>query len=260
VHLLDKDNQINRWIGISLAAHLLIAAILGWSTFPTREKREFYTPVYKVNLVTPERPKQMQVKKSVTAKKPAAAAPAKKKEAKTATKKELPASPPAKTRAVKKTTIPVADPAAAITALREKQEAAMAVEKIKDMLADEEEDKALPGRKAAQKDAKPSVPQGVKKISLSDMDKAMKKYYDSLWKKIQAAWALPGSGSFDGLTAIVSARIGRDGGLISASIEEGSGNGFYDQSTLRAVGKAAPFEPLPEGYEGGLEVGFRFKL
>jgi len=254
VHLLDKDKQINKWIGISLAAHLLIATFLGWISAPSRAEREFYAPVYKVNLVTPERPKQRQVKKSVAEKKTAPVKPAKKK-AKTPPKKKPAERPPAKTKSVKRKTGPASDPAAAITALREKQETAMAVEKIKERLSAKG-----PESKDPTEISEPAIPRGVKKLSQIDMDRAMKKYYDGLWKKIQAAWALPGSGGFEGLTAIVSARIGRDGGLISASIEEGSGNGFYDQSTLRAVEKAGPFEPLPEGYEGGLEVGFRFKL
>lgn len=260
MHLLDNDNQINKWIGISLAAHLLIASLLGWISGPSRANREFYTPVYKVNLVTPEKPKQRQAKKRVATKKPAVTRPAKKKKAKAATKKKPPVSPPIKAKALKKTTRPIDDPAAAITALRKKQETAIAVEKIKESLTGKETVKALPDDGAAQKNVESTSPEGVKKVSLSDMDKVMKKYYDSLWEKIQAAWALPGSGSFEGLTAIVSARIGRNGKLISTLIEEGSGNGFYDQSTLRAIGKAAPFEPLPKGYEGGLEVGFRFKL
>ncbi|MBE9537384.1 MAG: cell envelope integrity protein TolA [Proteobacteria bacterium] len=260
MHPLDKDKQINKWVGISLAAHLLMAGLLGWINTPSRTKKEFYTPVYKVNLVTPERPKKKVARKRVKAKRPAAAKPAKKKKTKTAPKKKPSASAPVKAKAVKKSTTAAIDPSAAIAALRKKQEAAVAVEKIKERLADEEEDKVLPDHKAATKDIGPETPQGVKKVSLSDMDKAMKKYYDSLWEKIQAVWALPGSGSFEGMTAIISATIGRGGMLISASIEEGSGNGFYDQSTLRAVKKAAPFEPLPEGYEGGLEVGFRFKL
>jgi TolA protein len=260
VHLLDKGDQINKWIGISLAAHLLIASLLGWITAPSPTKREFYSPVYKVNLVTLEKPKKRQAKKRVKAKRPAAAKAAKKKKAKTAPKKKSPPNTPVKAKAVKKAARPVADPSAAIAALREKQEAEMAVEKIKERLAGQEADKATSDQRPAQKDAEPAVPQGVKKVSLIDMDRAMRKYYDSLWGKIQEAWTLPGSGSFEGLTAIVSARIGRDGRLMFVSIEEGSGNGFYDQSTLRAVKKAAPFEPLPEGYEGGLEVGFRFKL
>jgi TolA protein len=260
VHLLDKGDQINKWIVISLAAHLLIASLLGWINKPSSTKREFYSPVYKVNLVTPEKPKQKQAKKRIKAKKPAAAKAAKKKKAKTAAKKKPPARTPVKAKAVKKVARPLADPSAAIAALREKQEAEMAVEKIKERLAGQEEDKATSDQRPAQKDAEPATPQGVKRVSLIDMDRAMRKYYDSLWGEIQAAWTLPGSGRFEGLTTIVSATIGRDGSLMSVSIEEGSMNGFYDQSTLRAVEKAAPFEPLPEGYEGGLEVGFRFKL
>lgn len=65
-------------------------------------------------------------------------------------------------------------------------------------------------------------------------------------EKIQNSWTYPGP--TPNLETIVTIRIDRrDGRLLERRIERSSGNGVYDQYVIRAIEKAAPFWPLPEG-------------
>lgn len=64
--------------------------------------------------------------------------------------------------------------------------------------------------------------------------------------KIQDSWTYPGPAP--DLRTMVTIRIDRrDGRLLERRIERPSGNGVYDQYVIRAIEKAAPFWPLPEG-------------
>jgi TonB family protein len=76
---------------------------------------------------------------------------------------------------------------------------------------------------------------------------------------VQENWSYPEAYQRAGLSMIVSLRIARTGKLISVWVEERSGNPRFDSSLVNAVKKAAPFEPLPQGFDGAwLETGLRF--
>lgn len=57
-------------------------------------------------------------------------------------------------------------------------------------------------------------------------------------------------------------RIGRDGTVTLARLEDGSGIAFFDQTAMRALQSATPLPPLPAGYDGewlGVHFGFEYQ-
>ncbi|OGL46212.1 MAG: protein TolA [Candidatus Schekmanbacteria bacterium RBG_16_38_10] len=86
-------------------------------------------------------------------------------------------------------------------------------------------------------------------------------YYSIIWSKIKDAWVLPeNTTSVDKkLEAIIAIRIKKDGEIVKVWTEKSSGNNYFDQSALRAIAKANPLPPVPEGYgEEYFELGIRF--
>lgn len=257
---MNRFNNLNgftTWLVISLFIHLLVLSSANYLGKRKEVNRDFYAPVYKVNLVSLDKPKPVKIKKSKraitkkTAAKKKTSAPAVK------AKKKIKAktSPKKRVNAVQPETV---DTDAAIAALRRDMEPTIAVERIREKLERElaAEDKTITREAEITSSA---LKTGVKKVDVREMDKALQDYYDTVWEKIENSWVLPGTGDFSGMTSIVSVIISASGQLMEVSIEEGSGNGFYDQSAIRAVRKATPFPPLPAGYNKGMEIGFRFK-
>lgn len=133
---------------------------------------------------------------------------------------------------------------------------------------------ALRAMREKQRDALPSgdrapVPKGgtgapgVRSSGVADreiLDLRYRLYYNMIWEKIRNAWVLPEGITKDkNLEVIVALRIKRDGTIEKYWIEKGSGNTYFDQSTIRAINKANPLPPLPEGFmEEIFEVGVRF--
>jgi TolA protein len=246
----NNKNRLKRWLGISLALHIVIIGLALLLTSKKQSDKVFYTPSYKVDLVTVQKAKPAKAKKT-KATKSRVSSHKKKKAAKkrTKTKKK-------RTTSKKKRKTADIDPSKAIERLRNKHAKDIDIEESV-ARARASIDKET-GEKTGQKTASSSRPESVKKMQNSDIDKELKEYYDTLWNRIKDSWVLPGQADFSGMTAVVSVIIGSDGKLLDLSIEKGSGNGFFDASTLRAIRKSAPFPPLPVGYEGGLEIGFRF--
>ena len=91
-------------------------------------------------------------------------------------------------------------------------------------------------------------------------------YYDQIWARIKAAWALPeGVAAADGkLLTVIGIRISASGVIEEQWIERRSGNIYYDQSAVRALKKfneANPLPPLPDGLgKETLEVGINFRV
>jgi len=71
-------------------------------------------------------------------------------------------------------------------------------------------------------------------------------YTAQLLAAIDRAWTRPPVA--DGVHAIVSFHILRDGTISDLAVRETSGFNNFDLSALRAVQNAAPFPPLPRGY------------
>ncbi len=84
-------------------------------------------------------------------------------------------------------------------------------------------------------------------------------YYESVWNKIRAAWVLPVYGTAAAREAEVSITIDRSGKVLNMRFEKKSGDAVFDRSVLRAVKKADPLPPIPEGLRlNRLELGIRF--
>jgi colicin import membrane protein len=88
-------------------------------------------------------------------------------------------------------------------------------------------------------------------------------YNAEIWHKIQKNWAFSeemARGRRD-LEATIVVKIMREGEIRDIWFERRSGNGYFDDSALKAVKKADPLPPLPKGYTRSYyEVGFRFNL
>lgn len=96
-----------------------------------------------------------------------------------------------------------------------------------------------------------------KKITRELFDLEFKAYYNKVGSRIQSLWVYTGEGR--GLEAWLSIKIARSGELKAVGVERRSGSSLFDESAMKAVKKAAPFPPLPEGLEGDfLEIGVRF--
>ncbi|MGK7346244.1 MAG: energy transducer TonB [Candidatus Nitrospinota bacterium M3_3B_026] len=91
-------------------------------------------------------------------------------------------------------------------------------------------------------------------------------YFPYVWylkimeRKVTESWITHGI-DITGKRAdpVVRFRITRDGSVTGLRMERSSGSSALDQSAIDAVMSAAPFPPLPEGFEGGsLGVHFAF--
>jgi protein TonB len=71
-------------------------------------------------------------------------------------------------------------------------------------------------------------------------------YLDQLLSAIDSKWVRPPLG--EGVQAIISFRIQRDGSLTDLQVAESSGYNSFDLAALRAVQNASPFPPLPRAY------------
>ncbi len=85
------------------------------------------------------------------------------------------------------------------------------------------------------------------------------RYYTSVYNKIYNAWVLPGYSSKRQLEAIVNIKIAKNGKILKTKFEQTSSSAYFDRSVLRAIKKADPLPPLPQGFnEKYLELGIRF--
>ncbi len=85
-------------------------------------------------------------------------------------------------------------------------------------------------------------------------------YYRLIWARIKKQWTIsPGLLPRENIGAVIHVRVLRNGDVEGISFEKRSGNRYFDESALRAVRKASPFPPLPEGTgDGEVEMGIRF--
>lgn len=102
------------------------------------------------------------------------------------------------------------------------------------------------------------------KIS-SDLEFKLEEYYSKMVEsKIKEEWTIPENLLKDkewvDLEAIIVIIIERNGKIQKWWFEKKSGNGFYDQSAIRAIKKAEPLPPIPkELNKEMLEFGIRFR-
>jgi len=94
----------------------------------------------------------------------------------------------------------------------------------------------------------------------AELSMKMKVYYTIIWERIKGQWALPPHLlSEKKVEAVIHLRVLRNGAVTDVNFEKRSGNRYFDDSTMKALGKASPFPPLPEQIRGdSLELGIRF--
>lgn len=104
-----------------------------------------------------------------------------------------------------------------------------------------------------------SVPSSDKK-SNGGRDDGMREYYTLIWSRIRNMWTLPPDIlPRKDIEAVIHVTIARNGNVVDMYFEKRSGNEQFDESTVRAIRKASPFPPLPEGVgRSSIEVGIRF--
>lgn len=84
-------------------------------------------------------------------------------------------------------------------------------------------------------------------------------YQKKTFDKVSKAWKAPAAADLPaiGKKTVVQSVIAKDGKLASATVSMSSGKKGWDDAALKAVKAAAPFDPLPAGYNyPSLEVHF----
>lgn len=281
-----------RFVSVSFIVHIVILAIALFSVQGS-QKNIFITPAYtRVNLIAPAvkkrkapikatkqaRKKKAALKKTKVKKIVKAKAAVKKKTI--ALKKSItPPPPPAKPVEVKEE-VSIDDAisrlemevateeedlmvAAMIERLQKKTEAeereqAELMEELRGELESYGEgqmsvaaDSQVPGQSLSSANA-------YEGLSNELFELQFKSYYNKIGARIQSLWIYPGDADEE-LKTLVTIKIHKDGILLDYWVESKSGEPVFDDSTLRAIEKAAPFPPLPADYnEESLEIGLRF--
>lgn len=96
--------------------------------------------------------------------------------------------------------------------------------------------------------------------SLPDNQSQISDYSRFVWLKIKKNWTLPAAlMPKNNVETIIEVRIAQSGALEYIDFEKRSGNGYFDESALRAVKKSAPFPPLTGWMANrSIEIGIRF--
>lgn len=86
-------------------------------------------------------------------------------------------------------------------------------------------------------------------------EEEMAVYQGVITHRVRQRWVFTGGG--ENLSAEVLIALDRNGSVRTQKITRGSGNVEFDRSVLRAIAKASPFPPPPEGAD--TEIQFRFR-
>jgi len=221
---INDGASINRMVLLSLIIHALVLSILFLSpSFPTRKWT--FGPVYTVDLVS--LPSGYLERSAATA----------------ITKEVATISAREHATAMKKTSEAPIRRLAPVQKENSREEVEKAVARVRKKVA------------ASSSSQAPAARQGVVETS-----QAVHAYYEAIWSRIKAEWALPrGILPSENLEAVVDVTVSRSGSVTSMSIESGSGNRYFDQSAVRAIRKASPFPPIPESIRGSsIDLGIRF--
>ncbi|MFA4915858.1 MAG: TonB family protein [Syntrophales bacterium] len=94
----------------------------------------------------------------------------------------------------------------------------------------------------------------------AELDAEIKAYYTLIWKRIKSQWVLPPDVlSGKDVETVIHLRILKNRSATDINFEKRSGNHYFDESAMKAIEKAVPFPPLPEGIkDNSIEVGVRF--
>ncbi len=88
----------------------------------------------------------------------------------------------------------------------------------------------------------------------------MQAYLAHIRARVKGQWAVPAASiPKRDIETIIDVQINRSGAITSISFEKRSGDRYFDESAMKAVRKASPFPPFPEGYtDRVIEVGIVF--
>lgn len=262
----QEGEQLGWGVLVSLGVHLLIILMLvfwpGWG--PSR--REIFAPVYNVNLVGGPPRLPAPAPAPAPAPKPAPK-PAAKPEPKPAAKPK-----PAPKPEPKKEAIATKKEAVEPKRLERKkpepsqdqgQELEKRLKRLRQKVAEERAVESAIARLESKVQSRGAMAGAAGQAGGgSELNLRFQLYYTQLWERIRQNWVLPEAlvGKHKGLVAVIVMRIRKDGGLDRVWLEQGSGNGRFDASALRAAERAAPYPPLPAGlHERVHEVGVRFR-
>jgi len=96
----------------------------------------------------------------------------------------------------------------------------------------------------------------------ADVGLRLQIYKTNIWNKVRGNWSYPDimSGGY-ALEALVTVKVQKDGNVVGFRLVKSSGNQLFDQSVLRAVQHSNPFPPFPDGYVKSYEeIELRFSL
>jgi TolA protein len=74
-------------------------------------------------------------------------------------------------------------------------------------------------------------------------------FLSAIERKVSENWYSAASDGKTGLSSVVYFRLLRNGSVEDVRVETSSGNGYFDRAAVRAVKSAAPFPPLPRGFQ-----------
>jgi TonB family protein len=229
-----------------LSAFIHVATVSLLALSPWFSARKIHVPIYPVTLITQAAPQPTPPKsKAKVARKPT-----KKriKKATKVTKKPVRAKKPKPKKKVVVKKKPAREDV--ISEKRVHQRMESAIEKLRKKVKTEEKPEVT-------KDVVQTAP----KPSRAVIDMKLKKYYHSVWQRIQEEWILPPSllEEIEDPETVIVIKVQRNGNILESWFEEKSGSSMYDESAMRAIKKADPLPPLPEELaEDVLELGIRF--
>lgn len=97
---------------------------------------------------------------------------------------------------------------------------------------------------------------------MTEVERQMRsrRYVATISSLVWRQWAFPREIPLPaGSEAVVHVTVLANGTVAEMGFEKRSGNQYFDESALKAIRKAAPLPPFPEGLGGGrLEIGIRF--
>lgn len=246
------------WFSLSIVVHTVIAVVL--ALYPGSPQKPLYIQTYEIDLFprpavvkTEEVPKKEEVQPSPPPEKPKIEKN-KQKSRMVTVRKSI---------AIPKTVKDEVNPEEAISQLREKFAPEEAVNRIRRKVKDKET--VLSGE--SKKDSETASSSEVKIAAMAparvyhyeELDAELRAYFEKVSQMIREAWTLPEILRNKGYRTILSIHVQRDGMIESLWIEEGSGNKYYDESTLRAINKVTPLPPLPKVWsEETIDLGLRF--
>jgi TonB family protein len=138
-------------------------------------------------------------------------------------------------------------------------------ERLRERFQDIDEEDGGPEEETAQEPAQPPTPsagtENVAEVEATDFPYAW--YLNLLRTKITEAWDPPASRLLAGRAnqVIIRFYLGRDGTASELEVEVVSGVPGLESSARRAVQRAQPFPPLPQGYpEDSVVIAVRFTV